>query len=125
VNEQVQKIQEQLHLGATPYLLYVVLGIIFLGYLLTSTSLYKHLKGTIANRFPTGNSSSEADFLSMGTLYVLNVSAFSRSSDIILQGRKNVWIDKCAVLKAIAAVCQLCSGMDLVIHRRYSRRRRD
>ena len=95
VNEQVQKIQEQLHLGATPYLLYVVLGIIFLGYLLTSTSLYKHLKGTVANRFPTRQFIiGGLIFLSMGTLYVLNVSAFSRSSDIILQGRKNVWIDK-------------------------------
>jgi hypothetical protein len=96
VNEAVQKIQEQLHLGTTPYLLYVVLGIIFAGYLLASTSLYKHLKQKIGNRVPGQRLvAGIVVFVFLGGLYAVNLWALPHAFDETrLKSRKALWLDK-------------------------------
>lgn len=96
VNEEVQKIQDQLHLGATPYLLYVVLGVIFAGYLLASTSVYKHLKQKIGNRVPGQRLVTAVIVVFLvGGLYVVNLWALPHAFDATrLKSRKALWVDK-------------------------------
>jgi hypothetical protein len=95
VNEQVQRIQEQLHLGTTPYLLYAVLAAILFGYILTSQSLYAHFGHKLRARF-RGQSLAVGGLVlvSMGTLFALNLKAIPNAPNTILQARKDIWIDK-------------------------------
>jgi hypothetical protein len=95
VNEQVQKLQEQLHLSATPDLLYILVAVISVGYLLASTSLYKHLKERFGNKMPGKRiAAGVLVFLVMGGLYAVNVSAIPNSASTILKSRKDIWSDK-------------------------------
>jgi hypothetical protein len=94
VNEGVQKVQDQLHLGTTPYLLYAVLAAILLGYLLTLTSLYDRLKHVIAPKLWLPKVAIGAlAFAGIGTLCVYNLKAFSPAVTI-LGSRIQIWIDK-------------------------------
>jgi len=95
VNEQVQKLQEQLHLGETPYLLYVLIAVIFAGYLLASTSVYKHLKEKIGSRLPGKSITVGAFvFLATGALVVANVSAIPPAGRTILRAHREIWASK-------------------------------
>lgn len=95
VNEQFQKLQEQLHLSATPDLLYVLFAVISVGYLLASTSLYKHLKERIGNKIPGKRIAvGVLVFLVMGGLYAANAFLIPNPASTILKSRKDVWSDK-------------------------------
>ena len=96
VNEQVQKIQEQLHLGSTQYLLYIVLAVISVGYLLVSTPLYKHLKSKLGSQSQTQRILIPVVVVILvGGLYALNVWALPLTVDVTtLKSRKGLWIEK-------------------------------
>src|SRR5580700_6435001 len=95
VNVQIQKVQEQLHLGSTPYLLYAVLGIVFVGYLLASTSLYTHVRDRYTNGAPTQKLVVPGVILLVLALYVLNVWAVAPSvTKTLLKSREAIWVNK-------------------------------
>jgi hypothetical protein len=96
LDEAMHKLQEQLNLAVPPYLLYaVILAIIFVGYLLAFTSVYKRLKDRIGNKMPgKGITVSGLLLIVMGGLIAVNVWAIPNPDSAVFKTREADWSNK-------------------------------
>jgi len=95
INEQVQKIQKQLNLGAAPYLLYLILAVIAGGYLLSFTSLYVWIKHKTAAFRPRRSVAVALVIFAGGiTVAALNIGLYKDRVEPVLKGRIPLWSDK-------------------------------
>src|SRR5208337_2566173 len=96
INEQVQKVQKQLNLGAAPYLLYLVLAIIAGGYLLSFTSLYVWIRHKTASIRPR-RAVAVALVVFAGGITAAAVNVWVLPTDKmrpVLLGRISMWREK-------------------------------